>query len=97
MRDCLVKDEVPSLPSHPTPEELLRYLEVRAKDVRGATIPPRRPTVLAFEGVPQGTVPNVGMLLQLTDKTLLLPPNLAESLVNDGFLTRHGIPLRFEP
>lgn len=77
-------------------EEALEFLKGRADDIADVAIPVGGPLMVLHQGKQLGPFTNVGMIVFMVSGDIhLLHPSRAELILNDGFLLRMRIRIRF--
>jgi hypothetical protein len=92
--DCIMIRSGQFAPHFATAADMLSYLEGCAGEITAATVAAGPQAMVTYKGVPLSAVPDVGMIVNLPDISILLPVALAEALLNDGLLNRHRIPVK---
>jgi hypothetical protein len=77
-------------------EEALEFLKGRADDIADVAIPVGGPVMILHQGKHLGPFTSIGMIVFMVSGDIhLLHPSRAELILNDGFLHRLRIRIRF--
>lgn len=81
-----------------TAAEVVQRLNIKSDDVQGVVIPVAEGIYLDVpESEPQFARDAAAFIQLLDGRSLLIPRDEAEKLINDGILQRLGIPCTFRP
>ena len=80
-----------------SPDELLKYLKEKSDDIDRLTVPVKADILFTGPEGQQIVDRNVGAILNLCDgRSIVIAPETANALLNDGILNRLGIEIKLD-